>query len=54
MKLVKDATETPARKATVTKLGWTDTFLAGDDYKQFIEEDTKRIVGIIDSLGIKK
>ncbi len=54
VKLVKDATETPSWKATLEKLGWTSYFLAGDDYAAFIAEDTKRIAGIIDSLGIKK
>jgi putative tricarboxylic transport membrane protein len=54
VKLVKDATETPAWKQTLAKLGWTPVFLGGDDYRKFIEEDTKRIGAIIDSLGIKK
>jgi len=54
VKLVKAATETPAWKATLEKLGWTGEFLGGDDYKKFIAEDQKRIAGIIDSLGIRK
>ena len=54
MKLVKDATETPAWKATLEKLGWTPVFLGGDDYKKFIDEDTKRVSAIIESLGLKK
>ena len=54
VKLVRDATETPAWKATLDKLGWTPVFLAGDDYKKFIDEDNKRVGAIIDSLGIKK
>lgn len=54
VKLVKTATETPAWKSTLEKLGWTGVFLGGDDYKKFIDEDTKRIAGIIDSLGIRK
>ena len=29
------------------------SFLSGDAFKKFIDEDTKRIAGIIDSLGIK-
>jgi len=35
-------------------MGWAGEFLAGDGFKAFLEEDTKRIAGIIDSLGIKK
>jgi putative tricarboxylic transport membrane protein len=54
VKLVKDATETPAWKATLDKLGWTPVFLGGDDYKKFIDEDTKRVAAIIESLGLKK
>jgi putative tricarboxylic transport membrane protein len=54
VKLVKDATETPSWKATLEKLGWTPVFLGGDDYKKFIDEDTKRVAAIIASLGLKK
>ena len=54
VKLVKDATETPAWKATLEKLGWTPVFLGGEDYRKFIEEDTKRVAAIIESLGLKK
>ncbi|MDP1952263.1 MAG: tripartite tricarboxylate transporter substrate-binding protein [Betaproteobacteria bacterium] len=54
VKLVQSATNTPAWKATLEKLGWTGVFLGGDQYKTFLEEDTQRIAAIIDSLGIKK
>jgi putative tricarboxylic transport membrane protein len=54
VKLVKSATETPAWKATLEKQGWTPVFLGGEDYRKFIDEDTKRVGAIIDSLGIKK
>ena len=29
-------------------------FLGGDQFKTFLDEDTKRVAGIIESLGIKK
>lgn len=54
VKLVKDATATPAWKATLERLGWTAVFLGGDDYKKFIDEDGKRVGAIIESLGLKK
>ena len=54
VKLVKDATETPAWKATLEKLGWEGVFLGGDDYARFIDEDIKRVSAIINSLGLKK
>lgn len=54
VKLVRDATETPAWKATLAKLGWSGEFLGGDAYAKFLADDTVRIAGIIDSLGIKR
>lgn len=51
---VKTATESASWKETLTKFGWDGEFLGGDDYKKFLEEDTKRIGTIIDSLGLKK
>jgi len=35
-------------------MGWTGWFLGGDDYRRFIDEDTKRVSAIIESLGLKK
>jgi putative tricarboxylic transport membrane protein len=54
VKLVKDATETPAWKQTLDKLGWEGWFLGGDAYAKFLQEDERRIAGIIESLGLKK
>lgn len=51
---VKAATETPLWKETLAKFGWASEFLPGDQYKAFLEEDTRRIAGILDSLGLKK
>jgi putative tricarboxylic transport membrane protein len=54
LKIVREATETPAWKQTLDKLGWTPVFLGGDQFKAFLDEDTKRVAGIIESLGLKK
>lgn len=54
VKMVRAATGSKHWKDTVEKLGWSPIFLAGDGYKKFIDEDTKRVSAIIDSLGIKK
>lgn len=54
VKLVQTATQTPAWKGTLEKLGWTPWFLGGDAYARFIQEDQKRIAGIIESIGLKK
>jgi putative tricarboxylic transport membrane protein len=53
IKIIRGATESAAWKATLEKLGWSPIFLSGAAYKKFIDEDSKRIAGIIDSLGIK-
>ena len=53
IKIVRGATESAAWKKTLEKLGWSPIFLSGEEYKKFIDEDTKRISAIIDSLGIK-
>jgi len=51
---VKTATESAAWKESLAKYGWDPVFLGGDAYKAFVEEDTKRIAGILASLGLKK
>jgi putative tricarboxylic transport membrane protein len=51
---VKTATESAAWKETLAKMGWESVFIAGDEYKRFVEEDTKRIRGILESLGLAK
>ncbi|HEX4884007.1 MAG TPA: tripartite tricarboxylate transporter substrate-binding protein [Casimicrobiaceae bacterium] len=51
---VKTATESPAWKESLAKYGWDAAWLPGDAYKAFIDEDTKRIAGILDSLGLRK
>jgi putative tricarboxylic transport membrane protein len=53
IKIIRGATETEYWKTTLEKLGWSPIYLEGDAYKKFVEEDTKRIAAIIDSLGIK-
>jgi putative tricarboxylic transport membrane protein len=54
VKIVRGAIETPAWKSAADKLGWSTVFLAGDEFKKFLEEDTRRVAQIIESLGMKK
>jgi putative tricarboxylic transport membrane protein len=54
VKLVQAATDTPMWKETLTKLGWTSWFLPGEQFKAFVDEDTRRIAAIMESLGLKK
>ena len=51
---VKTAVESAAWKDTLAKMGWESVFISGDDYRKFVEEDTKRIRGILESLGLAK
>jgi putative tricarboxylic transport membrane protein len=51
---VKSATESASWKESLAKYGWDSVFLAGDAYKAFVEEDTKRITSILESLGLRK
>ena len=54
VKLVQSATQTPAWKATLEKLGWEPWFLGGDAYAKFLKEDEQRIAAIMESLALKK
>jgi putative tricarboxylic transport membrane protein len=54
VKLVRTATETPAWKATLEKLGWEPWYLGGEEYARFLREDEKRVAAIMQSLGLKK
>lgn len=51
---VKAGVESAAWKETLKKFGWESVFLAGDAFKAFVEEDTKRIAAILESLGLRK
>jgi tripartite-type tricarboxylate transporter receptor subunit TctC len=52
--LTKAATESATWKTALEKFDWAPIFLGGDAFKKFVDEDSKRIASIIDSLGIKK
>jgi putative tricarboxylic transport membrane protein len=54
VKLVQAATETPAWKETLARMGWKSWFLAGDQFKAFLGEDTRRVTAIMESLGLKR
>jgi putative tricarboxylic transport membrane protein len=51
---VKAGVDSPAWKESLTKLGWESVYLSGDAFKSFLDEDTKRIRGILDLLGLTK
>ena len=51
---VKKATESKAWQDSLAKFGWTPWFLGGPEYKAFIDQDIKRIGGMLTSLGLVK
>jgi putative tricarboxylic transport membrane protein len=51
---VKAGVDSPAWKESLTRLGWESVYLSGDAFKSFLDEDTKRIRGILESLGLAK
>jgi putative tricarboxylic transport membrane protein len=51
---VKAGVEAPVWKETLSKMGWESVYISGDAFKTFLDEDTKRIRGILDSLGLAK
>jgi len=51
---VKTTTESAAWKDTLAKMGWESVFLGGDAYKSFVDEESRRAKGILDSLGLAK
>ena len=54
LKAVKAGVDSPQWKEALAKQDWDDAWLGGDAYKAFIDEDTKRIAAILDSLGLRK
>jgi putative tricarboxylic transport membrane protein len=51
---IKAGIDSGAWKETLTKMGWESVYLPGDAFKAFLDEDTKRIRGILESLGLAK
>jgi putative tricarboxylic transport membrane protein len=52
--LVKKATETNEWKALLDKMGWTPVFLSGDAYAKFVDDESRSLGSLIDSLGLAK
>ncbi len=44
----------PAWKEVVAKNDWTDIYLAGDDFKKYVDDENKRIGDILSKLNLKK
>lgn len=46
--------KSPAWKEVLTKNDWTDIYLAGDEFKKYLDEENKRIGDILGKLNLKK
>ena len=43
-----------AWKETLVKMDWVDIYMAGDDFKRYVDEENKRIGDILGKLNLKK
>jgi putative tricarboxylic transport membrane protein len=50
--LVADLRASKEWKAALKKNGWTDAYLAGDDFGKFIDSENKRVGDVLSSLGL--
>jgi putative tricarboxylic transport membrane protein len=51
---VKKVRDSAAWKAQLKKYGWTDFYKSGDEYKTFLDTETKRVKTTVDDLGLGK
>jgi putative tricarboxylic transport membrane protein len=51
--MVKTATESAEWKALPEKMGWTAVFLPGDAYAKFVDDESKSLGSLVDSLGLR-
>jgi putative tricarboxylic transport membrane protein len=46
--------DSPAWKKILTQQGWEDAYLAGDDFKAFLDEESDRQAAVLKSVGLAK
>ena len=44
--------ESPEWKAVLTKNGWTDAFVTGDDFAKYMDDQTTRVEDVLTTLGL--
>jgi putative tricarboxylic transport membrane protein len=44
--------DSPEWKAVLKKNGWTDAFLAGDEFKAFVDSENTRVSGVLSEMGL--
>lgn len=54
IKKIQAATESAEWKAMLAKMGWTPVFISGDAYAKFVDEESKTLGALVDSLGLRK
>jgi len=54
VKKVHSATETKEWKDMLAKMGWSPYYLSGDAYAKFIDDESKTLGSLVDSLGLRK
>lgn len=50
--LVAEMQESEAWQAEVEERGWSDAYLAGDEFVTFLEEERQRIRGVLEDIGL--
>lgn len=50
--LVDDLHESAAWKETVETNGWTDTYLSGEEFQAFLDEEQERVRGVLEDVGL--
>jgi putative tricarboxylic transport membrane protein len=52
--MVKKATETAEWKSMLEKMGWTPVFISGDAFSKYVDDESKSLGSLIESLGLAK
>jgi putative tricarboxylic transport membrane protein len=54
IKQVQAGTETAEWKGMLAKMGWTPVFLGGDEFGKFVDDESRSLGALVDSLGLRK
>jgi putative tricarboxylic transport membrane protein len=54
VKTIQAATESAEWKGMLEKMGWTPTFITGDPFAKFVDEESKTLGALVESLGLRK
>jgi putative tricarboxylic transport membrane protein len=52
--LIAKVVQSPSWKGHLQTNGWVDFYIAGDGFRTYIDEETKRVTGILTTLGLIK